>query len=195
MNDIDKIISRNLLWQAKHICAALAVPQNREQIQQWAAYLNSVSKKFKENGLIFEIHPLFPSLVLNKNNITPLDALLRQIDSDILLQPDFFHIFMAKTDPVDFIEKYHGRIFEAHFKDCRILEGGLDMIPSYSFDVLKYFRLTPLGQGVIPWKKIIEACVKYGFEYCWAEQEEWEKDAFECIKESFDFLTACGLEV
>ena len=195
--NIDKIMARNLLWQGNHVCAAIAIPQDREWIQQWSLYLNAISKKFRKNGLVFEIHPLFPSLAVSSvstDNITLLDMLLKQLDDDILIQPDFFHIFMSKTDPVNFIEKYRSRIFEAHFKDCRILEGGLDMIPSSSFDALKYFPLTPVGQGVIPWKTIIEACIKHGVEYCWAEQEEWDKDAFECMKESFDYLAGCGLE-
>jgi len=189
---IDKIIGRNLLWQAKYVCAAIAVPQNSEWIRQWAEVLNSLSKQIRDCGLIFEIHPLFPSLVPIKN-ITPLDMLLERLDDDILIQPDFFHIFMSETDPVSFVEKYHGKIFEAHFKDCKIIDGGLDMIPSHNFDVLKYFPLTPIGQGVIPWKKIVESCKNHGVEYCWAEQEEWEKDAFECMKESLDYLTALGL--
>jgi len=27
-----------------------------------------------------------------------------------------------------------------------------------------------------------------------AEQEAWDKDAFECMKESFDYLAGCGLD-
>ena len=191
--NVEKIIARNLLWQAKYVCAAIVAPQDSEENKNLSSYLNDISKNFRENGLVFEIHPLFPSLVA-KGNITPFEILMERLDDEILIQPDFFHVFMSKTDPVNFIEKYSGKIFEAHFKDCKIIDGGLDKIPSYDFDVLKYFPLTPIGQGVIDWKKIVEACKKHGVEYCWAEQEEWEKDAFECMNESFDYLMGFGLE-
>jgi sugar phosphate isomerase/epimerase len=70
------------------------------------------------------------------------------------------------------------------------------MTQSNNFNVLQQgaFPLTPVGQGVVPYKEIIEACIKQGVKYCWAEQEAWDKGPFECMKESFDFMRSCGLE-
>ena len=191
--NIDKITARNLLWRAKYVCASVNVQQDSEILDNKSKYINALSRRFRKNGLIFEIHPLFPSLI-SVDDISPLDMLLERLDDDILIQADFFHVFMSKTDGIDFIEKYGGRIIEAHFKDCKVRGNGLDMLPSRNFDVLEHFPLTPAGQGVMDWERIIEACKKRGVKYCWAEQEEWEKDAFECMKESFDYLVSRGLE-
>jgi len=192
LNSIDKIIARNLLWQAKYVCVAVVISQNENEIKKLSTKLNDMSHKLNNNGLILEIHPLFPSLI-SLGTTTPLDMLWKQIDDAILLQPDFFHTFMANANVADIMSKYHKRIVEAHLKDFRILDGGINMIPSDSFDDLKYCHFTPLGQGIIPWKDVIEECKKYNMEYYWVEQEKWDKDAFDCMKESFDYLISCGL--
>jgi sugar phosphate isomerase/epimerase len=145
--------------------------------------------------MIFEVHPMFPWYI-GTDSIMPLDMLWERLDSEILLQPDFYHVVRSKINPVALIEKYSGKIFEAHFKDFRIPDSSLDTTQSNNFNVLQQgaLPLTPVGQGVVPYKEIIEACKKHGVQYCWAEQEAWDKDPFECMKESFDFLVGCGLQ-
>jgi len=178
--NIDNIIKRNILWQAKYASASVIVASGENEISELAEKLNAVSKKLNENGMILEMHPLFASYVI-VNNAMPLDMLWERLDDKILLQPDFAHVVRGEANPVSIIEKYGSRIDEIHCKDYRLQEDN--------------FILTPVGQGVIPYKEIVEACIKRGdIKYCWAEQETWEKDPFECMKESFDFLVGCGLE-
>ena len=195
-NQLDMIIERNSLWQAEYVCAAVGIraEQNESEIMDLAAKLNSVSKKINEKGMKFEIHPSFPSFVTN-NNTTPLDMLWEHLDSSILLQPDFYHVVRGKANPADLVEKYGGRIDETHFKDFRITDSSLDTTQSNNFNVLVQgvFPLTPIGQGVVPWKEIIKACIKHDVKYCFVEQEAWDKDPFECMKESLDYLVSMGL--
>jgi len=179
-NNANEIIARNILWQAKYVGGGMyPFPEqddgNSDGILEIAAKLNAVSKKINDNGLIFDIHLMFMAYA-ESGNTTPLDMLLEHLDDNILLQPDFYHVVRGKADPVALIEKYSGRIAHAHFKDFKTLDS-----------------LTPVGQGVVPYKEIIEACIKHGVKYCWAEQEAWDKDPFECMKESFDYLVSMGL--
>ena len=176
-NNTDEIIARNILWEAKYVSGGMMpLPQRESEISEMAEKLNTVSKKMNENGLIFDIHLTYTAYEAN-GNITPMEMLLEYLDDNVLLQPDFYHVVRGKADPVAFVEKYSGRIAHAHFKDFE------------TFD-----NLTPVGQGVVPYKDIIKACIKHGVKFCWAEQETWDKDPFECMKESFDFLISCGLE-
>ena len=176
-NNIDEIISRNILWQAKYVSGGMMpLPQQENEISEMATQLNAVSKKMNDNGLIFDIHLTFTAYATNGNS-TPLEMLWEHLNDSVLLQPDFYHVVRGKANPIALIEKYSSRIAHAHFKDFK------------TFD-----NLTPVGQGVVPYKEIIEACIKHGVKYCWAEQEVWDKDPFECMKESFDFLVNMGLD-
>ena len=181
----ETFIEKNKLWQGKYICASLTVPSAKPELLEAAERLNTISKKLNEKELILEIHPLFGSYIKTGGNDTgamPLDTLWEHLDGGILLQPDFYHVVSGKADPVGIIEKYGGRIDEVHFKDFRIPENN----PGAA-------KVTPVGQGIIPWKEIAESCIKHGVKYCFAEQESWDKDAFECMKDSWDYLTGIGL--
>jgi sugar phosphate isomerase/epimerase len=193
----DAIIERNSLWYAKYVCGAVHIPlmKNERDISALASRLNTVSRKLNEKDMLLEIHPLFPTFTATEN-VLPLDIVWEHLDNAILLQPDFYHVVRGKADPADIVRKYRGRIDEVHFKDFRVPDSSLDTTQINDFDVLKQgvFPLTPLGQGVIPWKEIIDACVEQNVKYCFVEQEAWDKDPFECMKESFDYLAGMGLD-
>jgi len=82
----------------------------------------------------------------------------------------------AGYNPADWIKKLKGRIPLIHFKDMAINKDGNEI-------------LVPVGQGILNWDDIFSACIETGIEYCFAEQEQWQKDPFECLKESYDFIT------
>lgn len=191
---LDEIIWRNSLWKGKYVCGAVSIPAEEGGALALAARLNAASKRLNECGMVLEIHPMFQSF-LAVDGVSPLDRLWEHLDGAVLLQPDFYHVVRGKADPAGLVEKYRGRIAEAHFKDFRVLDGSLDMAELHDFDPLKQgaFPVTPIGQGIVPWKEIIEACGKCGVEYAFVEQEAWDKDPFECMKESFEYLLACGL--
>ena len=197
LNHTDKIIGRNILWQSKYICVAVNIPPEKSAMSEFAEKINSVSRKVNEKGLILEIHPLFLSYVKNKDGVSLLDIIWGYFDNNILLQPDFYHVVRGRTGPVKLIEKYHGRIANTHFKDFKILDDSIDMTQLNNFDPLKQgnFPVTPVGQGIVPYKEITEACIRHGVGYCWAEQEAWDKDPFECMKESFEYLADTGIEI
>jgi sugar phosphate isomerase/epimerase len=73
-------------------------------------------------------------------------------------------------DPLAFIHKHPGRIFSMHCKD-------------WSPDPKKGFRVL-LGDGAVPWKKVIEAVEKTGgIEYYLIEQEGYDLPPLETAKE------------
>ncbi|HOM49153.1 MAG TPA: hypothetical protein PK491_11610, partial [Candidatus Hydrogenedentes bacterium] len=49
-------------------------------------------------------------------------------------------------------------------------------------------QFVPLGQGALNWQAIFEAGKEAGVEWYIYEQDNAEKDIFECAQESFDFL-------
>ena len=53
--------------------------------------------------------------------------------------------------------------------------------------------MTPVGQGLIGWPDIAKACQKAGVRWALAEQESWDKDAFVCARESYQYMAGLGL--
>lgn len=57
-----------------------------------------------------------------------------------------------------------------HFKDHR---GGI---------------LVPAGRGQVNWNGVAEACLDAGVGYGLAEQETWENDPYDCLREALQWL-------
>jgi sugar phosphate isomerase/epimerase len=83
---------------------------------------------------------------------------------------DLFHLDKNCGDMPGFIRKYAGRIPMVHFKDHR------DGI------------LVPAGQGQVRWEGVFGACRDAGVGWGLAEQETWDRDPYECLKEALDWL-------
>jgi sugar phosphate isomerase/epimerase len=78
--------------------------------------------------------------------------------------------------PAEWLRKAAGRADMTHFKDYKVI--GSNRV------------LCPVGQGVLEWADIFRACSETGVKYCFAEQEDWEKDAFECLAEAYQYIKA-----
>ena len=87
----------------------------------------------------------------------PID-IIASTDKAVGLQVDVGGCIQGGGDPVALIRKHPGRVFSLHCKE-------------YSTDPAKGFRVL-IGEGVAPWKKILEAAEKVGgVEYYLIEQE------------------------
>ena len=87
----------------------------------------------------------------------PID-IIASTEKAVGLQVDVGGCIQGGGDPVALIRKHPGRVFSLHCKE-------------YSTDPKKGFRVL-IGEGVAPWKKIIEAAEKVGVvEYYLIEQE------------------------
>jgi len=52
--------------------------------------------------------------------------------------------------------------------------------------------LVPAGQGQVNWAGVMEACRDTGVPYGFVEQEKWEKDPYECLKEALHWAAAAS---
>ena len=86
----------------------------------------------------------------------PLEVLAANTNKDVMLQLDVGTCLEMKYDPIAWIEKNPGRISSLHLKDWA---------PDNGYKVL-------FGEGIGPWKKILDAAAKTGgAEYYLIEQE------------------------
>jgi len=87
----------------------------------------------------------------------PMD-IIGSTDKAVGIQVDVGGCMQGGGDPVAMIRKYPGRVFSLHCKE-------------YSTDPKKGFRVL-IGEGNMPWKKILEAAEKTGgVQYYLIEQE------------------------
>ena len=83
---------------------------------------------------------------------------------------DLYHLNRNCADMPGFIRRYGRRICMVHFKDA-------------VGDVL-----VPAGQGDTDWSGVVEACLEAGVPYACVEQEKWDRDPYDCMKEAMDWL-------
>ena len=152
-----KAIELNRILGSKYV--VMAHPGEVKGLDGWkrvAETLNHSIEPFKAAGLRpgYHNHDLEYRELDGKR---PID-IIASTDKAVGLQVDVGGCIQGGGDPVAFIRKHPGRIFSLHCKE-------------YSTDPAKGFRVL-IGEGVAPWKKIIEAAEKVGgVEYYLVEQE------------------------
>ena len=104
---------------------------------------------------------------------TVYDFILDNTDSDLVkMELDLYWIAKAGFNPLDYFEKYPKRFPLWHVKDMKA--GSKDF--------------AEIGNGTIDFKTIFEAKEKAGLKYWFLEQDSSDKDIFESIKISRDYL-------
>lgn len=91
---------------------------------------------------------------------------------ELALCLDLYHLNRNCGDMPGFIHRYGDRICMVHFKDAL---GD---------------TLVPAGQGDTNWTGVVRACLDAGVPYAFVEQERWDRDPFDCMKEAMDWLNA-----
>ncbi len=107
-----------------------------------------------------------------------LDILYEETGAqNLFAELDLAWVHVGGADPAAYLLKYKDRCPVIHAKDLaekRILG--------------RRVQFVPLGQGVLDWSKVIPAIREAGVEWCVYEQDNANKDIFECAQESYDFL-------
>lgn len=83
---------------------------------------------------------------------------------------DLYHLNRNCADMPGFIRRFESRICMVHFKDA--------------FGD----TLVPAGQGETNWNGVVEACLEASVPYAFVEQERWDRDPYDCLKEAMDWL-------
>lgn len=177
--NIEKYIAMNQLWGGEYVTTSATGMENSfrtvDECLRAAAEFNKMAARLKKEGLKFAFHP-HNAHIIQIGERTSLDILMENTSADVQLNLDLYHLHTAGQDPVAWLKKAAGRADLTHFKDYK---------PAGSQTVL-----CPVGQGVIAWADIYKACCETGVKYCFAEQEHWEKDAFECLADCYHYINS-----
>ncbi|MBE6586450.1 MAG: sugar phosphate isomerase/epimerase [Ruminococcaceae bacterium] len=95
---------------------------------------------------------------------------------------DTYWIQAGGGDPAWWLRKLKGRVDCIHFKDM-----------VYS-PVDRGVRMAPIGKGNMNYADILRACDDANVQYAFIEQDNcYEEDPFSCLKQSYDYLKAQGM--
>ena len=168
--DFEYYVNLNAITKGKWLCVS-RIPdrlKSEEKLPLYVEELRQMQKKLDKFGQKLCFHPVSADF----QAVPGMDAVSWLLDNmpelDICL--DLYHLNKNCTDMPGFIRRYAGRIPMVHFKD-----GIAD-------------KLVPAGQGETRWEGVVQACLDAGVEYGFAEQETWEGDPFDCLKQAMDWI-------
>ena len=151
-------IELNTILGSKYIVMASA--GEVEGLDGWkkvAETLNRGAEALKPAGLRAGFHN-HQTEFMPIDGVRPMEVLAKNTAREVTLQLDVGTCVHAGSDPVAWINQNPGRITSIHCKD-------------WSPDADKGYKVLT-GEGVAPWKKIIQAAEKVGgLEYYLIEQE------------------------
>lgn len=141
-------------------------------IRDFADEMNRHMERLDREGMQASFHPTKGDFRI-LNGKYACDLLFEMIPS-LKIVADINQLMRAGVDAGKWILKHKGRIETVHFKDSVSFEDGS--------------ALTPVGKGKTDFVSLIPYLEKAGVEYALAEQEKWEGDPFDAMRESFDYM-------
>lgn len=182
-NELDAIIEEHHILE----CDETAIPalpddyRNQAGYEKFAREGTEFGYKLAEAGITFSYHNHWWELE-TFNGETGLQILFEKSDAKAFFaEIDTAWIQRGDHDPVDWIKRCSGRITLVHLKDISIK--GPDEVETL-----------PVGEGMMKWPPILEACREAGVKWNIVEQDYCKGDPFDCIERSFNFLKELGLQ-
>lgn len=111
---------------------------------------------------------------------TLYDILIEEGGPNYLLEIDVYWAWHGGVDPVRLMGRCRGRVPVIHLKDKEVVPKDGPVIAA-------------VGEGNLPWDAILPACEAAGVEWYAVEQDQCRRDPFDCLRSSFEFLSAKGL--
>lgn len=150
-----------------------------EGYEQFVRDVLPVIEKLKAAGIRWGHHNHDQEFVRVRAR-TLFDILIEEGGPDYLLEIDVHWAWHAGVDPVALLERCRGRAPVIHVKDKEVIPGVGPVIAA-------------VGEGNLPWNRILPACAAAGVEWYAVEQDACRRDPFDCLRSSFEFLRAKGI--
>jgi len=153
-----------------------------EKYKQLCADWNLVGEAMSGVGIQFAYHNHNFEFADLDGVVPYFDILLKEVEPELVaMELDCFWATKAGQDPIEMFNKYPGRFPLLHLKDM-----SLDNTPY--FNIMKD-DITSVGEGLIDYKRILEASDKAGVKYGFVEDDnQGNGKPFEAIKTSIDNL-------
>jgi sugar phosphate isomerase/epimerase len=118
--------------------------------------------------------------VTPEKNYTLWDILIDEGGPDYYLEVDVYWAWHAGIDPAALMQRCSGRVPVIHLKDKEVVPKDGPVIAA-------------IGEGNLPWDTILPACESAGTRWYAVEQDTCRRDAFDCLRSSYEFMKNKGL--
>ncbi len=150
--------------------------------REWLNDAKPIIERLKKEGIQFGHHNHSREFTRpERHGPTLEDILIDEGGSDLMMELDLYWIQHAGVNAERILERCVGRVPVIHLKDKEVAPGSNDA------------RIAPIGEGVIDWEHIIPTCEKSGVKWYAVEQDTCQRDPFDCLQSSYDYLTSMGL--
>lgn len=176
LNSPDQVIEKLNLYDCRHTaypCPFEYQVIDRATTVEFAQALNVSAKKLAAAGKTLSYHN--HNLEFRKIDGRRIIDLIGENAPDVKLEIDTYWVQMGGCDPVEYVKRYSGRQTIFHLKDFGVV------YPRTSI-------MVPVGSGNLDWGKIIPAAEKAGVEWFIIEQDTCQKNEFDSLQDSFNYL-------
>lgn len=150
------------------------IRKSLEDYKKITGRLNEAAELVKQSGLKLAYHNHDFEFKPYEGGATGYELLLNGTDKNLIsFEMDLYWVVRSGNDPVALFNKYPGRFVMWHVKDM---------------DKANHALNTEVGTGTIDFRNIYKHARQAGLEHLIVEQENYKKDAFVSIKESFDYV-------
>ena len=176
LNNIDAVIEKLELYNCRH--TAYPCPFEKQIIDmdmtlELASALDASAVKMAAAGKCLSYHN--HNQEFRKIDGKPILDIIYENAPNIKAEIDTYWVQMGGCNPVDYVKKYAGRQEIFHLKDFGVV------YPRVSI-------MVPVGSGNLDWNQIIPAAEAGGVQWFIIEQDQCQKDPFDSLKDSFDYL-------
>lgn len=183
--DFARTVRLNELCGSRCVCVS-GIPSDtldRESVLSFAGELSDMAARVAPLGMTLAFHPRAREWAEADGapGVTCTELLLQNSPENVTLGLDLYHSGKAGLAADTLLRRFAGRVEFVHFKDSVLGADGKE-------------HLTPVGQGRTDWRAAVAACKETCVPWAFTEQETWDKDAFECMRESLDAMRRWGFE-
>lgn len=190
-NTVDDIIDACAKSGVKYLGISILFPDEHKTFDDFkrvAEKANAVGERAKAAGVqlyyhnhSFEFEPV--------NGTTPYETMISIFDKDLVkLELDVFWTTVSGNDPAEWIKKLSGQVKMLHLKD---LKAGTPK--DYTTFKVPPEAFMALGDGIVDFKKVLEAAHAAEVPYTFVEQDHSAIDPFESIAKSYKHLQSLAL--
>jgi len=141
-----------------------------DTLKRYCEYFNTIGEKCKAKGIRFGYHNHDKEFSTKLEGQTIYDFMMANTDpKKVMFEMDLYWAVVGGAKPVDYFNKYPGRIELWHIKDKKEIGG---------------------AGTTMDWATIWAAAPKSGMQYGIVEVEEYSFDQFTSCQKSIDFLNA-----
>ena len=153
--------------------------ESSESVSKFIAGINQASEKLRQAGLYLGYHNHAFEFAKQDGTFI-MDRIIEETDPEnVKFIVDTYWLQVGGMNPAGYIRKLGERAMAIHFKDLKM-------------NIDNKFEMAEIGEGNFDWDEIIKACGEAGTKWALVEQDVCQRDPFESLKMSYDYLRKKG---